>query len=99
MAALSYLRRTVLPSEVHRLTIAARWFGFEAVRISGDFGWDLLFFASTDQRRRFTALIQSICPGLEVYRIRPSLTEALPLAVNIWLGVYRPRFLGHRIEP
>jgi hypothetical protein len=70
MPALSYRRRTVLLSEVHRLTISARWFGFEAVRISGDFGWDLLFFASTDQRRRFTELIQSICPGLEVYRIR-----------------------------
>jgi hypothetical protein len=70
MLALSYRRRTVLLSEVHRLTISARWFGFEEVRISGDFGWDLLFFASTDQRRRFIALIQSICPGVAVYRIR-----------------------------
>ena len=64
MPALSYRRRTVLLSEVHRLTISARWFGLEAVRISGDFGWDLLLFASTDQRRRFVALIQSICPGV-----------------------------------
>jgi hypothetical protein len=70
MPALSFRRRTVLLSEVHRLTLSARWFGFEVVRISGDFGWDLLIFASTDQRRRFIALIQSICPGVAVYRVR-----------------------------
>jgi hypothetical protein len=70
MPALSFRRRTVLLSEVHRLTLSARWFGFEEVRISGDFGWDILVFASRDQRRCFIALIHSICPGVAVYRLR-----------------------------
>jgi hypothetical protein len=70
ISALSYRRRTVLLSEVHRLTISARWLGFEVVSISGDFGRDLLVFASTDQRRRFVEVIQSICPGVAIYRVR-----------------------------
>ena len=74
MPALSFRRRTILLSEVHRLTMSARWFGFEVVRISGDFGSELLVFASRDQRRRFIALIQSVCSGLAIYRIR-SLSE------------------------
>jgi hypothetical protein len=74
MPALAFWRRTVLLSQVHRLTILARWFGFEVVKISGDFGRNILMFASRDQRRRFVALIQSIRPGVAVYRSR-SLSE------------------------
>lgn len=61
LSALSFWRRTVLLSEVRRF---ARWSGFEVVKISGDFGRDILIFASRDQRRRFIALIQSIRPGV-----------------------------------
>lgn len=70
MAALSFQRRTVLLSEVHRLTLSERWLGLEVVRISGNFGSDMLVFATREQRRRFTELIQSICPGVPVYSIR-----------------------------
>lgn len=73
--AISFRRRTVMLSEVRRLTLSARWFGFEVAKISGDFGWDILVFASRRQRRRFTSLIQSICPGVAIYRIR-SISEA-----------------------
>jgi hypothetical protein len=86
MPALSFRRRTVLRSEVHRLTSSARWFGFEVVKISGDFGWDLLVFASRDQRRRFIALIQSVCPGVAVYRIRSQSDQRVPLSPYTWLG-------------
>jgi hypothetical protein len=71
MPILSFGRRTVLLSEVRRLTLSARWFGFELVTISGDFGWDTLVFASRNQRRRFTELIQSLCRHVAVYRSRP----------------------------
>jgi hypothetical protein len=68
MPVLSFRRRTVLLSNVHRLT-SVRWCGFEAGKISGDFGSDILMFSSRDQRRRFTALIRSVCPGA-IYRVR-----------------------------
>jgi hypothetical protein len=38
MLALSFRRRTLSLSEVRRLTLSERWFGFEVVNISGDFG-------------------------------------------------------------
>ena len=66
----SFRRRTVLLSDVHRLTVSALC-GLEVVNISGNFGSDILIFASRDQRRRFTALIRSACPGIAIYRIRP----------------------------
>ena len=46
--AISFRRRTVMLSEVRRLTLSARWFGFEMAKISGDFGtyWSLLRGAS-----------------------------------------------------
>jgi hypothetical protein len=68
MPVLSFRRRTVLLSDVHRLT-SVRWCGFEVVKISGDFGSDILIFASRDQRRRFTALVRSVCPDA-TYRVR-----------------------------
>jgi hypothetical protein len=71
MPILSFRRRTVLLSDVHRLT-SARWCGFEVVKVSGHFGSDILIFASRDQRRRFTALIRSVCPGA-IYRVRSPL--------------------------
>lgn len=86
MPAFSFRRRTVMLSEVRRLTLSARWIGFEVVKISGDFGWDILVFASRRQRRRFTALVQSICPGVAVYRIRPISDGSVPLRPFTWLG-------------
>jgi hypothetical protein len=65
---LSFWRRTVLLSEVRRLTVSAPWFGLEVVKVSGDFGSEMLVFASKGQRRPFIALIRSICPGIAVYR-------------------------------
>jgi hypothetical protein len=65
---LSFRRRTVPLTDVHRLTVSAPWCGFEVVNISGNFGSDMLIFASRDQRRRFTALILSLCPGIAIYR-------------------------------
>jgi hypothetical protein len=65
---LSFWRRTVLLSDVRRLTVLAPWVGFEMVRLSGDFGSDILFFASKRQRWRFIALIRRICLGIAVYR-------------------------------
>jgi hypothetical protein len=84
--AISFRRRTVMLSEVRRLTLSARWFGFEVAKISGDFGWDILVFASRRQRRRFTALIQSICPGVAVYRIRLISEGSVALRPFTWLG-------------
>jgi hypothetical protein len=84
--AISFRRRTVMLSEVRRLTLSARWFGFEVAKISGDFGWDILVFASRRQRRRFTALIQSICPGVAVYRIRSISEGSVALRPFTWLG-------------
>ena len=91
MPAFSFRRRTVLLREVRRLTMSARWLGFEVVKISGDFGSDRLVFASRDQRRRFTALIQSICPGVAVYRsrsyrIRTQSDPSVPLPPCTLLG-------------
>ena len=68
MPVLSFWRRTVSLSDVRRLTVSAPWFGFEVVKISGDFGSDMLVFSSKRQRRRFIALIRNICPGVAVYR-------------------------------
>ena len=70
LPVLSFWRRTVLLSDVRRLTVSAPWAGFEVVNISGDFGSDTLIFSSKRQRRRFSALIQSIRPGVTVYRSR-----------------------------
>ena len=86
MPAISFRRQSVMLSEVRRLTLSARWFGFEVVRISGDFGWDILVFASRHQRRRFTALIQRVCPGVAVYRIRSISEGSVPLRPFTWLG-------------
>ena len=85
-AAWSFRRRTVLLSEVHGLIVSERWFGFESVQVSGDFGWSTLIFASRDQRRRFTALIESTCPGVAVYRIRSISERGVPLRPYTWLG-------------
>jgi hypothetical protein len=71
MPILSFGRRIVLLSEVHTLTLSAPWFGFEVIKISGDFGWHTLVFGSKNQRRRFTELIQSLCQHVAVYRSRP----------------------------
>jgi hypothetical protein len=90
MPVLSFRRRTVLLSEVSRLTTSARWFGFDVVKITGDFGWDLLIFASRGQRRRFTALIQSVCPDVAVYHNRSQLEH--PPSRYAWLG--NPTALG-----
>jgi hypothetical protein len=70
MPALSFRRRTVPLPEVRRLTILARWLGFEIVKIYGDFGSDMLVFGSRDQRRRFTLIMQSLCPDILIYRVR-----------------------------
>jgi hypothetical protein len=86
MRLLSFRRRTVRLSEVRRLTRLARWFGFDVVKISGDFGCDLLIFASRGQRRRFIAIIQSIYPEVAVYRIWPQLDQSVPLRPYKWLG-------------
>jgi hypothetical protein len=86
MPFLSFRQRTVRLSEVRRLTRSARWFGFDVVKISGDFGWDLLIFASRGQRRRFIALIQGIYPEVGVYRIRSPLDQSAPLRPYKWLG-------------
>jgi hypothetical protein len=85
MPFLSFRQRTVRLSEVRRLT-RLRWFGFDVVKISGDFGWDLLIFASCGQRRRFIALIQSIFPEVATYRIRPQSDQSAPLRPYKWLG-------------
>jgi hypothetical protein len=92
MPFLSFRRRKVLLSEVRRLTRLARWFGFDVVKINGAFGWELLIFASPGQRRRFTMLIQSICPGVAVYQIRSKLDQSAPLRPYAWLG--NPTVLG-----
>jgi hypothetical protein len=92
MPLLSFRRQTVLLSEVRRLTRLAPWFGFDVLKISGDFGWDLLIFASRAQRRRFTALIQSICPGVAGYQIRSTLDQSAPPSPYAWLG--NPTALG-----
>jgi hypothetical protein len=86
MPALSFRRRRVLLSEVRRLTLSPGWIGFEAIKISGGFGWNLLVFASTDQRRRFIALFESLCPGVEVYRIRSPADRSAPPRLYTWLG-------------
>jgi hypothetical protein len=86
MPAISFRRQTVMLSEVRRLTLSARWFGFEVVKISGDFGWDILIFATRHQRKRFTVLIQSVCPGVAVYRIRSISERSVPLRPFKWLG-------------
>jgi len=65
---LSFWRRTVALSEVRRLTVSPPWSGFEVVRISGDFGSDVLVFSSKAQRRRFIAIVESLSPGVGVYR-------------------------------
>jgi hypothetical protein len=70
MPALSFRRRTVFLSEVRRLTILPRWLGFEAVKIYGDFGSDMLIFNSRDQRRRFTLVMHSLCPSILIFRVR-----------------------------
>jgi hypothetical protein len=67
----SFRRRTLSLADVHRLTVSAPWWwGFEVVNISGNFGSDMLIFASRGQRRRFSALIKSVCPDIAIYRIR-----------------------------
>jgi hypothetical protein len=86
MPALSFRRRRVLLSEVRRLTLSPRRAGFEVAKISGGFGWNLLVFASTDQRRRFIALFESLCPGVEVYRIRSPADPSPPPRLYTWLG-------------
>jgi hypothetical protein len=87
MPALSFRRRNVPLSEVGRLTLSAAWVGFEVVKVSGDFGWGRIVFASTEQRRRFIAFIQFICPGVEVYRVRsPADGSAPPRRPYTWLG-------------
>jgi hypothetical protein len=47
---------------------------------------DLLVFASRDQRRRFIGLIQSVCPGVAVYRFRSQSDQSVPLRPYTWLG-------------
>jgi hypothetical protein len=85
MPALSFRRRSVPLSEVGRLTLSPGWVGFEVINVSGDFGWGRLVFASTDQRRRFIAFIQSICPDIEVYRVRsPADRSAPPRLTRGW---------------
>jgi hypothetical protein len=79
-------RRTVLLSEVRRLTLSPGWAGFEVAKISGDFGWGWLVFASTDQRRRFLAVIQGVCPHVAIYRIRSSADGSAPPRLYTWLG-------------
>ena len=86
MPVLSVRQRTVLLSEVRRLTMSARWLGFDVVKITGDFGWNLLIFASRAQRRRFAALMQSICPEVAVYRIGSQLDQSVPLRPDTWVG-------------
>ena len=68
MPVLSFGRRTVSLSDVRRLTVSAPWFGFEVVKISGDFGSDMLVFASKRQRRRFIAFIRSVRSGIAIFR-------------------------------
>jgi hypothetical protein len=70
LPVLSFFRRTVSLSDVRRLTVSKPWSGFDVVRISGDFGSDMLVFPSKGQRRRFIALMESLCPGMVVYRSR-----------------------------
>jgi hypothetical protein len=67
---LSFWRRTVLLSDVRRLTVSAPWFGLEVVKVSGDFGSEMLVFASKGQRRRFMALVRSISRDVAVFRSR-----------------------------
>ena len=70
LPVLSFFRRTVSLSSVRRMTVSLPWCGFEVVRISGDFGSDVLVFSSKGQRRRFIAIVESLCPGVGVYRSR-----------------------------
>jgi hypothetical protein len=86
MPVLSVRQRTVRLSEVRRLSMSARWLGFDVVKITGDFGWNLLIFASRGQRRRFTALMQTICPEVAVYRIGSQLGQSVPLRPYTWVG-------------
>ncbi len=86
MPALSFRRRSVPLSEVGRLTLSPGWVGFEVIKVSGDFGWGRLVFASTDQRRRLIAFIQSICPDIEVYRVRSPADRSAPPRLYTWLG-------------
>jgi hypothetical protein len=70
LPVLSFSRRSVALSALRRLTVSPPWFRFEVVRISGDFGSDILVFSSRGQRQRFIAIVESLCPSVGVYRSR-----------------------------
>jgi hypothetical protein len=70
MPILSFGRRKIRLASLSRMTVAPAWYSFQIVRISGDFGSDVLVFQTRGQRRRFTSLIEKICPKVVVYRSR-----------------------------
>jgi hypothetical protein len=67
---LSFGRRKIRLAELRRMTVAPSWCGFQLIRISGDFGSDVLVFQSSGQRRRFTSVIQRMRPDVELFRSR-----------------------------
>jgi len=67
---LSFGRRRIRLAELRRMTVAPAWCGFQLIRISGDFGSDVLVFQSSGQRRRFTSLVQRLRPDVELFRSR-----------------------------
>lgn len=67
---LSFYRREIRLDSLRRITVAPRWWWFEVAWLSGEFGSEMVVFQSRRQRRRFTRLIERLCPQLVVYRSR-----------------------------
>ena len=61
-------RRRVDPGRLRELTVTRPWYGFQIVRIQGDFGTETLVFQTRRQRQRFMSVVESICPNAEIFR-------------------------------
>jgi hypothetical protein len=80
MPALSFRRGTGLLSEVHRLTLSARWFGFEVVKISGDFGWTCWYLLRGISGGALSGSFRAFVPASLFIVFGRSRTKAFPFA-------------------